>query len=81
MKYLFPEPQFQSVFVPRFEAGLIDSIYKGLVFVSIQPIFVLISMIPLPFTLLFWVRVYTPFLCFLSREDPLAFVDELVWWC
>ena len=39
------------------------------------------SMIPLPFTLLFWVRVYTPFLCFLSREYPLAFVGELVWWC
>ena len=36
---------------------------------------------PLPFTLLFWVQVYTPFLCFLSREDPLAFVRELVWWC
>ena len=26
-------------------------------------------MIPLPFTLLFWVRVYKPFLCFLSRGD------------
>ena len=38
-------------------------------------------MIPLPFTLLFWVLVYTPFLCFLSREDPLTFVGELVWWC
>ena len=37
-------------------------------------------MIPLAFTLLFWVRVYTPFLCFLSREDPLAFVGKLVWW-
>jgi len=35
-------------------------------------------MILLPFTLLFWVRVYTSFLCFLSREDPLAFVGELV---
>ena len=35
----------------------------------------------LPFTLLFWVWVYTPFLCFLSREDPLVFVGELVWWC
>ena len=22
-----------------------------------------------------------PFLCFLSREDPLVFVGELVWWC
>ena len=30
---------------------------------------------------LFWVRVYTPFLCFLSREHPLVFVGELVWWC
>ena len=38
-------------------------------------------MIPLTFTLLFWVRVYAPFLCFLSREYPLAFVGELVWWC
>src|SRR5574337_172299 len=37
-------------------------------------------MIPLPFTLLFWVRIYTPFLCFLSREYPLVFVGELVWW-
>ena len=35
----------------------------------------------LPFTLLFWVRIYTPFLCFLSREYPLAFVGKLVWWC
>ena len=34
-------------------------------------------MIPLPFTLLFWVRVYKPVLCFLSREDPLAFVEEM----
>ena len=25
--------------------------------------------------------IYTPFLCFRSREDPLAFVGELVWWC
>ena len=38
-------------------------------------------MISLSFTLLFGVRVYTPFLSFLSREDPLAFVGELVWWC
>ena len=28
-------------------------------------------MISLLFTLLFWVRVYKPFLCFLSREVPL----------
>ena len=34
----------------------------------------------MPFTLLFWVRVYTHFQCFLTR-DPLAFVGELVWWC
>jgi len=36
---------------------------------------------PIPFTLFFWVRVYKPFPCFLSRENPLAFVEELVWWC
>ena len=33
-------------------------------------------MIPLPFILLFWVQVYTPFPCFLSREDPLAFGED-----
>ena len=38
-------------------------------------------MILLEFTLLIWVLVYKPFLCFLSKEDPLAFVEELVWWC
>ena len=32
-------------------------------------------MILLPFTLLFWIQVYTPFLCFLSREDPYS-----SWW-
>ena len=32
-------------------------------------------MILLPFTLLFWIQVYTPFLCFLSREDPYS-----IWW-
>ena len=37
-------------------------------------------MILLPFTLLFGVRVYTPFLCFLSKEYPLASVGEMVWW-
>ena len=40
----------------------------------------LISMTPLPFTLLFWVHFYKHFLCFLSREDHLAFLEELVWW-
>ena len=38
-------------------------------------------MISLPFTLLFWVWVYKPFLGFLYREDPLAFVGKLFWWC
>ena len=81
---------------PLFCGGsLVDNIYRGLFFLFIHPVFVfwlgnsthlclrwfLISMIPLPFTLLFWVQVYTPFLCFLSKEDPLAFVGELVWWC
>ena len=35
-------------------------------------------MILLSFTLFFGVRVYTCFLCFLSREDPLPCVGELV---
>ena len=36
---------------------------------------------PLQCTLLLWVRIYTRFLCFLSREYPLVFFGELVWWC
>ena len=36
---------------------------------------------PVAIYLLFWVPVYIPFVCFLSKEDPLAFVGELVWWC
>ena len=32
----------------------------------------LVSIIPLPFTSLFWVWVYKPFQCFLSREDPFS---------
>ena len=39
------------------------------------------SSIPLPLTLLFWVHFCKPCLCFLSRENPLSFVEELVWWC
>ena len=35
---------------------------------------------PFAVYLLFWVQVYKSFLCFLSRKDPLAFVEELVWW-
>ena len=37
--------------------------------------------VPLETKPVFWVRIYTPFLCFLSREYPLVFVGELVWWC
>ena len=33
-------------------------------------------MILLPFTLLFWVQVYKPFLCLLFREDPLALLES-----
>ena len=91
----FSSPSLWVCMCPLFWGGsLVDNIYRGLVFVSVQPVFVfwsghsnhlhvrwlLISMIPLPFTLLPWVWVYKPFLCFLSREDPLAFVEELIWW-
>ena len=42
MEYLFPSPHFQSACVHRSEVGLslADSIYSGLVFVSIQPVYV-----------------------------------------
>ena len=48
---------------------------------SIQPIYVYSNfyMIPLPFTLLFWVCFYRALLCFLCRETSLAFVQELIW--
>ena len=38
-------------------------------------------MILLTFTLLFSVWFYKAFLCFLSREDPLALIEDLFWWC
>ena len=50
---------------------------------SLNPLhlsWLLISMIPFPFTLLFWIRIYKPFLCFLSREDPLAFFEQPLCW-
>ena len=91
MKYFFPSPSLSVCMCPLFWGrSLIDSIYRDLAFVSIQPVFVfwlghwtqlLIGMVPLPFALLFWVHVHTTFLCFLSRKGPLAFVEELVWWC
>jgi len=36
-----------------------------------------------PITIYFFIfgLFYKPFLCFLSRENTLAFVEELVWWC
>ena len=86
----FSSPSLSVCMCLLFQGGsLVDSIYRGLAFVFIQPVFVfwlgqsthlhlrwlLISMIPLPFILLFWVWVYTLFLCFLSREDHLAFVQ------
>ena len=40
----------------------------------------LISIIPLPFTLLFWVQAYKRIL-FPVSKDPLAFVEKLIWWC
>ena len=63
-----------------------DGIYVGLGFISIQPICVFwldhlahlhLSLLLITFTLSFGFV----FLCFLSREVPLAFAEELVWWC
>ena len=87
----FSSPSLSVCMCPLFWGGsLVDNIYRSLVFVSMQPGFVfwlghsthlhlrqlLISIIPLPSTLSFWVWVYTPFLCTLSREDPLAFLES-----
>ena len=91
----FSSPSLSVCKCPLFrDVSLVNSIYRGLVFVYIQSVFVfwlehsthlhywwiLMSMIQLPFTFL-GVRVYTPFLCFMSREDPSAFVEELVCSC
>ena len=80
-------PLFQS-------SSLVDSIYRGLVFVSIQPVFAFclghsthlyLKVIVYkydPFAIYFIVlglSFYTLYV-FLSRQDPLAFVGELVWW-
>ena len=91
VEYLFSSRSLLVYMCSLFWSGsLVDNIYRGLGFVSIQPVFVfclghsthlhlrqlLISMIPLPFSLLFWVQVYTPFLFFLSREDPLQLLKS-----
>ena len=82
---VFSNPSLSVFMCPLFWGGcLVDSIYKGLLVGAFKPFtfkVILMGMVPLPFTLLFWVHIYTTFLCFLSREDPLAFVEELVWWC
>ena len=36
-------------------------------------------LLPIYFIVLVW--VYKHFLCFMSRVDSSAFVEELVWWC
>ena len=87
VEYLFSSRSLLVYMCSLFWSGsLVDNIYRGLGFVSIQPVFVfclghsthlhlrqlLISIIPLPFTSLFWVWVYKPFQCFLSREDPFS---------
>ena len=89
----FSSPSLSVCMCPLFcGRSLVDNIYRGLVCVSIEPVFVfwlghstylylrllLINMIPLPFSLFFGVQVYTPFLCFLSREDPLHLLESLL---
>jgi len=91
----FLSPSLSVCMCPLVWGGcLLDSIFRGLVFVSIQPVCLLVGAFnpftfkvitnkydPIAIYFVVWVQVYKPFLCFLSREDPLAFVEELVWWC
>ena len=79
---------------PVLSGSLVDNIYGGLFFIRSVSLCLLVGEFN-PFTFkviidkydplaIYFVvlnQVYTPFLCFLSREDPLAFVGELVWWC
>ena len=96
IEYLFLSNHFQSVCVPRSEVVYVSRIYKGLVFVYIQPVYV------------FWLGAFNPFifnvivdryvsvtfflillgfilwvffLCFLPREVPLVLAVKLVWLC
>ena len=94
MEHLFPPLHFQSACVPWFDwvscrqhiwgscfcihsasLCLLDRAFNPFILVIIE------KYDAIAITLLFWVQIYKPFLCFLSREDPLAFVQEMVWWC
>ena len=95
MEYLFPALHFLSVCVPRFEVRLLQTTYIGVLF--LYPFSQSLPLVGAfnPFTFKVIIDKYDPIdiyfvvlgsslhtlLCILSREDPLAFVGELVWWC
>ena len=62
MENLFPAFHFQSVCVPFWGGSLVDNICRGLVFVSIQPVFV------------FWLGAFNPFTfkVITDKNDPIA---------
>ena len=96
MEYLFLHSHLQFICVPRSEVVYVSSIYKGLVFVYIEPVYVfwLVAFNPFIFNviidryvsvtfflILLCLILWVFFLCFLPREVPLALAVKLVWWC
>ena len=97
VKYFFPALHFCSVCVPCFEVGLLQTAYIGVLFFFIHSssLCLLVGAFN-PFTFKMIIDKYDPVAiyfivlcsssctlsgCFLSKEDHLAFVGELVWWC
>ena len=92
-KIPFPAPHYQFVCFHRFGVGLLQTAYIGSCFCihsasiclcigAFNPFMfkvIIDKYDPLPFIILFWVCFYECFLYFLSKEDPLAFVEVMVW--
>ena len=90
LEYLFPALHFQSVYVPCFEVGLLQTAYIGVLFmypfnqfwllVGEFNAFMLKVIIakydPLPISFIVLGSSLHTFLCFLSREDPLHLLES-----
>ena len=94
MKYLSSSPSLSVCMCPLvWGRSLVDSVYSSLVFCIHSASLCLLVRAFDPFTfkviidhydpisIYFVVWIWNKLLCFLSREDPLASVGELVWWC
>ena len=94
MKYLFPGPQFQSnmSFGLRW-ISCRQHIYRSYFCTHLASLWLFVGTFnpftfkviiekydPIAIYYCFGFFFYKPLPCFLSREEPLAFVEELVWW-